>query len=89
MKDQKLLDEAVFDNSRIADWIMSFSEFYLAYRLFVDEEVRILLMDRTLSGEHSALISDTAYGKKLEEKSGLCGYQFEENPVQMEEMVYC
>jgi len=82
-------DEAVFDNSRIADWIMSFSEFYLAYRLVVDEDVRILLMDRTLSGEHSALISDTAYGKKLKEKSGLCGYQFEDKPVDMKEMIYC
>ena len=82
-------DEAVFDNSRIADWIMSFSEFYLAYRLVADEDVRILLMDRTLSGEHSALISDTAYGRKLEEKSGLCGYDLDGQPVRMEEMIYC
>ena len=82
-------DKAVFDNSRIADWIMAFSEFYLAYRLIIDEDVRILLMDRTLSGEHSALISDTAIGRKLKEKSGLCGYKFEDKPVQMEEMIYC
>jgi len=82
-------DEAVFDNSRIADWIMSFSEFYLAYRLVADEDVRILLMDRTLSGEHSALISDTAYGRKLKEKSGLCGYDLDGQPVRMEEMIYC
>jgi hypothetical protein len=82
-------DKAVFDNSRIADWIMAFSEFYLAYRLIVDEDVRILLMDRTLSGEHSALISDTAIGRKLKEKSGLCGFKFEGKPVEMEEMIYC
>lgn len=82
-------DESVFDNSRIADWIMAFSEFHLAYRLLVDEEVRILLMDRTLSGEHSALISDTAMGRKLKEKSGLCGFEFEGRPVEMEDLVYC
>lgn len=82
-------DEAVFDNSRIADWIMAFSEFYLAYRLIVDEDVRILLMDRTLSGEHSALISDTAHGQRLKEKSGLCGYDLDGQPVRMEEMIYC
>ena len=82
-------DKAVFDNSRIADWIMAFSEFYLAYRLIVDEEVRILLMDRTLSGEHSALISDTAHGQRLREKSGLCGYDLDGRPVRMEEMIYC
>jgi len=82
-------DKAVFDNSRIADWIMSFSEFYLAYRLISDEDVRILLMDRTLSGEHSALISDTAHGQRLREKSGLCGSDLDEHPVRMEEMIYC
>jgi len=82
-------DESVFDNSRIADWIMAFSEFYLAYRLIVDEDVRILLMDRTLSGEHSALISDTAHGQRLKEKSGLCGYKFQDRPVEMEELIYC
>jgi hypothetical protein len=82
-------DKAVFDNSRIADWIMSFSEFYLAYRLIVDEDVRILLMDRTLSGEHSALISDTALGQRLREKSGLCGSDLGDHPVRMEEMIYC
>ncbi len=82
-------DEAVFDNSRIADWIMAFSEFYLAYKLIADEDVRILLMDRTLSGEHSALISDTAMGRKLKEKSGLCGFEFDGRPIRMEDMVYC
>jgi hypothetical protein len=82
-------DKAVFDNSRIADWIMAFSEFYLAYRLIIDEDVRILLMDRTLSGEHSALISDTAHGQRLREKSGLCGSDLDGQPVRMEEMIYC
>src|SRR5512136_863042 len=82
-------DKAIFDNSRIADWIMAFSEFYLAYRLIIDEDVRILLMDRTLSGEHSALISDTAHGQRLREKSGLCGSDLDDHPVRMEEMIYC
>jgi len=82
-------DKAIFDNSRIADWIMAFSEFYLAYRLIIDEDVRILLMDRTLSGEHSALLSDTAHGQRLREKSGLCGFDLDDQPVRMEEMIYC
>jgi len=90
LSDKKPLDDqAVFDNSRIADWIMAFSEFYLAYRLVNDEDVRILLMDRTLSGEHSALISDTAHGQRLREKSGLCGYDLDGQPVRMEELIYC
>ena len=68
-------DQAVFDNSKIADWIMAFSEFYIAYRMIIDEGVQLLLMDRTLSGEHSALLSDTAKLKWIEDNDGLLGLE--------------
>ncbi len=68
-------DQAVLDNSKIADWIMAFSEFYLAYRMIIDEKVQLLLMDRTLSGEHSALLSDTAKFGGVEKNSGLVGLE--------------
>ncbi len=70
-------DQAVFDNSKIADWIMAFSEFYLAYRMITDEKVHVLLMDRTLSGEHSALLSDTAKFGGVEKNSGLLGFDLD------------
>lgn len=68
-------DQAVFDNSKIADWIMAFSEFYLGYRMIIDEKVQVLLMDRTLSGEHSALLSDTAKFGWVTKNSGLLGLE--------------
>ena len=54
-----LTDEAVINNSTIANWIMAFSEFYLAYKLAKQGEVKILLLDRSLSNMHSSLVYDT------------------------------
>jgi hypothetical protein len=54
-----LTDEAVINNSTIANWIMTFSEFYLAYKLAKQGEVKILLLDRSLSNMHSSLVYDT------------------------------
>jgi hypothetical protein len=54
-----LNDEAVINNSTIANWIMTFSEFYLAYKLAKQGGVRILLLDRSLSNMHSSLVYDT------------------------------
>lgn len=70
-----LNEKNILDNSRIADWIMAFSEFYLAYKLIVDEGARIILMDRSLSGEHSALIRDTARRRQVERNSKLIGLE--------------
>ncbi|MEM2094138.1 MAG: winged helix-turn-helix domain-containing protein [Candidatus Bathyarchaeia archaeon] len=55
-----LTDETVINNATIASWIMTFSEFYLAYKLAADSgDVRVLLMDRSLSTTQGSLIYDT------------------------------
>ena len=58
----KVGDEFLLENTRIADSIMHFAEYYLAYRLLKDPERRIgiLLFDRTLSGDQAALIASTS-----------------------------
>jgi len=58
----KVGDIHILDNTRIADCIMHFAEYYLAYRLLKDPErrIRILLFDRTLSGDQAALIASTS-----------------------------
>ena len=43
-----LTDEAVINNASIANWTMTFSEFYLAYRLAKKSDMKILLLDRSL-----------------------------------------
>ncbi len=57
-----LTDEMVVNNASIANWVMTFSEFYLAYRLAAKHpDLKVLLMDRSLSTTHGSLIFDTKH----------------------------
>jgi hypothetical protein len=55
-----LTEQSTVDNSTIANWIMLFSELYLAYALARKNEYKIILLDRSLSGTQSSLIHDTS-----------------------------
>ena len=57
--DRPLTDETVINNSSIANWIMTFSEFYLAYKMAKQGSVKIILLDRSLCTMHSSLVYDT------------------------------
>jgi hypothetical protein len=69
-------DEEIANNSLIANAIMTFSEYYLAYKLAVDPEqdIRVLLMDRSLSTERASLLYETRKTSFWDEKSALIGY---------------
>jgi len=75
--DKPLTDESIIDNSTIANWIMTFSEYYLAYKLATDEteSIRILLLDRSLSIERASLLFDTSKHEFWKTKSSIRGYQ--------------
>jgi len=70
-------DESIIDNSTIANWIMTFSEYYLAYKLASDEskKTRIILLDRSLSTEHASLLYDTSKHEFWKTKSNIRGYE--------------
>ena len=55
-----LTEQSTVDNSTIANWIMLFSELYLAYKLANRNEFQIILLDRSLSGTQSSLLHDTS-----------------------------
>ncbi|MEM2667131.1 MAG: hypothetical protein QXV65_05230, partial [Candidatus Bathyarchaeia archaeon] len=46
-----LTEESIINNATIANWIMTFAEYYLAYKLASDPEqdIRIIILDRSLS----------------------------------------
>ncbi|HMK95786.1 MAG TPA: hypothetical protein VK536_10360 [Candidatus Limnocylindrales bacterium] len=69
-------EQEIANNSLIANAIMTFSEFYLAYKLAVDQQqdFRILLMDRSLSTERASLLYETGKTGFWEAKSALIGY---------------
>jgi hypothetical protein len=69
-------DEEIANNSMIANAIMTFSEYYLAYKIAVDpnQTTHILLMDRSLSMERASLLYETRKTDFWNAKSTLLGY---------------
>ena len=55
---------------------MTFSEFYLAYKLAINptQNLRVLLMDRSLSTERASLLYETRKTEFWDAKSALIGY---------------
>ena len=82
---KQLTDDEIANNSLIANAIMTFGEYYLAYRLAVDHDrsARIILMDRSLSTDRSILLFETRKTDFWIAKSSLLGFRLSEteNPV--------
>ena len=77
---KSLTDEEIANNSLIANAIMTFSEYYLAYKLATDpsQNIRIMLMDRSLSTDRASLLYETRKTDFWIAKSTLVGYKLDE-----------
>ncbi|MDH7564186.1 MAG: hypothetical protein QHH24_04810 [Candidatus Bathyarchaeota archaeon] len=84
-----LTDESIISNATIANWIMTFAEHYLAYKLAIDSEqqIRVILLDRSLSIERASLIYDTARSELWQAKSTLLGYEVDGEPIDINELM--
>ena len=84
-----LTDEAIANNSTVANWIMTFSEFYLAYRLAKEEDgPRILLLDRSLATMLASLIYDTSRRKLWKSNGALVGLEVDGTPIDINDLAY-
>lgn len=85
-----LVSETVINNATIANWVMTFSEYYLAYKLIADQDkgIKILLMDRTLSGERASLLYDTSMRELWKAKSSLIGLKVDGTPIDVNDLAY-
>jgi len=84
-----LTDEAIANNSTVANWIMTFSEFYLAYRLAREENgPRILLLDRSLATMLASLIYDTSRRKLWTTNGALFGLEVDGIPLDVNDLAY-
>jgi hypothetical protein len=81
-------EQSSVDNSTIADWIMLFSEIYLAYQLAKSNEFKILLLDRSLSGTLSNLIYDTAKRPLWKRQCAIYGFEIDNVPIDEAELAY-
>lgn len=78
---KSLKDEEIIDNSQISNVIMRFAEYFLAYSIVKkNANVKLILMDRTLSGDQAGLIGSVTKtwmkSKEWKKKCSLLGYKF-------------
>ena len=78
-----LSEQEIADNSQIADWIMTFAEYYLAYLLATDpkDHVHILFLDRSLSGTQRAIAKETSKKTYWDKKCAILGYVVDGVPI--------
>jgi hypothetical protein len=83
-----MTEQSTVDNSTIADWIMLFSEIYLAHQLAASKEYEIILLDRSLSGTMSNLIYDTAKRPLWKRQCAIFGFEIDNTPIDEAELAY-
>jgi hypothetical protein len=74
---KRLTDQEITNNSLIANAIMTFGEYYLAYKLATDQNrpAQILLMDRSLSTDRAIFLYETRKTDFWNVKSSILGYK--------------
>ena len=84
-----LTDESIINNATIANWIMTFAEYYLAYKFATDpdENTRIILLDRSLSIERASLIYDTAKPNLWKARSSIIGYKIDDETIDTNDLI--
>ena len=83
-----LTDEGIISNATIANAIMTFSEYYLAYKLAADpnREMRLILLDRSLSVDRASLLYDTSKMEYWTAKSGLLGCKIADEALDVNDL---
>ncbi|MGB9756642.1 MAG: hypothetical protein ACPLVJ_02540, partial [Candidatus Bathyarchaeales archaeon] len=81
-----LMDETIINNATIANWIMTFAEYYLAYKLATDQNIRIILLDRSLSIERASLLYDTSKHELWEKKSSILGCKIDNETIDVNDL---
>jgi hypothetical protein len=83
-----LMDESIISNATIANWIMTFAEYYLAYKLATNtqQNIRIILLDRSLSIERASLLYDTSKIDLWKAKSSVIGYKIDNEPFDINDL---
>jgi hypothetical protein len=83
-----LTDESIINNATIANWLMTFAEYYLAYKLATDtkNKTQLILLDRSLSIERASLIYDTAKRELWKNRCSMIGYKIDDEPIDINDL---
>lgn len=83
-----LTEETIINNATVANWIMNFAEHFLAYRMATDHnaDIRIIILDRSLSVERASLLYDTSKSHLWERKCSIIGYEVDGEPIDVNDI---
>lgn len=84
---RQMTEEQIVDNTNISNALMTFSEFYLAYRCARLKDYNFILLDRSLSNTYSSLMYDTSIWKSQGKNSSLVGFEIDGVPVDVNDLV--
>lgn len=73
----KFSEEAILDNTNISKSLMTFSEFFLAFKLASSKQYDLIFMDRSLSNMNSSLLYDTSKKSDWKVTSSLLNYKID------------
>ena len=76
-----LTEESILDNTNISKSLMTFSEFFLAYKLASTKKADMILMDRSLSNMYSSLLYDTSNRNDWINDCSLLNYEIDNVPL--------
>jgi hypothetical protein len=76
-----LTEESILDNTNISKSLMTFSEFFLAYRLASAKKVEMILVDGSLSNMPPSLLSDTSNRINWINDCSLLNYEIDSVPL--------
>lgn len=83
-----LTEETIINNATVANWIMNFAEHFLAYRMATDHnaDIRIIILDRSLSVERASLLYDTSKSHLWERRCSIIGYEVDGEPIDVNDI---
>jgi hypothetical protein len=79
-------DELILNNSNIANRLMGFAEFYLAYKYAVSNKFDIIFLDRSLSTTYLSLISTTSSRRLWQSYCSILGLEIDGLPIDINDL---
>ncbi|MFB5601106.1 MAG: hypothetical protein ACE5SW_12875, partial [Nitrososphaeraceae archaeon] len=79
-------EEDIIKNTNIATFLMTFSEFYLAYKYASENTFDIILMDRSLSNMYSSLLYDTSNRKAWNTNLSIMNYHVDGHQLDINDL---
>ena len=82
-----LTEEIIIDNTNVANFLMTFSEFYLAYKFAASSKKSdLIFLDRSLSNMYSSLMYDTSCRRAWQTNCSILNIEIDNVPIDINDL---